>query len=499
MRGKVGQNVSYFKNFAGRVLIDAAKQGETPVQVGADLKWVVFVGVNKGDKGYDGEYAVTADEPFDFKITGGSPAKITGPGVVTVTVGDRPNVTPQLQLLFANRTTLPKGIRVIRPGYSFAQADAQVFTTEYRDLLGRMNVGCIRLMDALRTNGSECTDSWCDPAATLWSVEGIGAPLEPLVALAGQLDADVWMNVPHKGTNEYARKAAQLFLAKLGPRRRVYLEYGNELWNDGNETFKIAADYVKAQGAAVGLTGRQWAAKRSAEIAAIFLDEFKDQAYRVVPILAGATNDSGVLTDGLKYLADKPNPFKALTVAGYFNAPRTATTPDEVFAGLTANARALWAGVQMAKFDAQVKSGPYEKVIYEWTASIETGSDTLPALVNVDPRIAEPIAAWGDGAFGAGVTQACHFVPLAKFGNKGYAATDDVAKWTAKADALAQLSAAHPHPLAMSPEEQRIAALEAQVKALQADLAAATAEATAAKAVAVERGNKIEAAQNALR
>lgn len=490
IRGKVGENLSYFKNYAGRVLIDAAKQGEVPALVGADLKWVVFVGVSKGDKGYDGDYAITADEPLDFKITGGSPAKITAPGVVTVTVGDRPNITPQLQLLFMGRATLPKGIRVIRPRYTAEQATSQVFTTEYLDLLKNLNVGCIRLMDALRTNSSECTDNWCDPAATLWSVRGIGAPLEPLVLLANQLDADVWMNVPHKATDAYVRKAAELLLARLGPRKRVYLEYSNEAWNTGAGFSQ--SEYMKDQGAAAGLTARQFYAKRAAEVAAVFLDVWKDQAWRVVPILAGATNDSGVLTDGLKYLAGKPNPFRALSVAGYFNCPRTATTPDEAFAGLTLNARALWAGVQMAKFDAQVKSGPYEKVIYEWTASIETGSETLPALVNVDPRIAAPIAAWGEGAFGAGVSMACHFVPIAEFGNKGYAATDDVSKWTAKAEALAVLSAAHPHPPALSPQEQRIVELEAQ-------LAASQAEAAAAKAIAVERGNKIEAAQAALK
>lgn len=452
MRGLIGQNLSYLKPFAGRILIDAAKQGETPVVTPAGLRWEVIA---KGTpEGFNGDYDLFADERFNVSITGGSPASLLIHAAVgaevaqrfTVKMAAKPGQTAQLHLLFPGRTKLPKGIRLIRPGYTFEQAAQQVWTNEYLDLLRKLNAGTLRFMDAQRINGSEVTDRWLEPEFALWSVKGMGCPLAPLFDLAQLVNADPWVCVPAKATDGWVRRAAKeatIGLTCRGTPRRCIVEYGNELWNNGNESFKLAWQYTVDQGAAVGLTNRQWAAKRASEVAAIFVEEFTaaGMADLLVPVLCGATNDSGVLGDMLLYLKGKPNPFKALAVAGYFGAPRTAKNADEVFAGLTDSAKALHAGKQMQKFNAQVASGPYEKFIYEWSPSIETGVAGLPAVVNTDPRIADSVRAWGAGWDGG---PACHFCAIADFGGAGWAATDAVEKFTPKCAALAEISAAKP-------------------------------------------------------
>lgn len=470
MRGFLGSNVSYLKSYSGRVCIDAAKQAEVPVQVGADLRWEV---ITKGTpEAFNGVYLLLAQEPFEVQATGGSPASVSVTGAQTkaIILRAQPGQSAQLHLLFPNRTALPKGIRLIRPGYTVEQADKQVFTTEYIDLLKKLNTGCIRLMDVMRTNGSECTDSWCDPSETLWGVKGRGAPLQPMIVLAKALDADAWVNIPHKATDLYVRNAALTLLAGLAVTQRVYLEYSNEAWNTAvNQQGRPAfpqTNYVRDKGDELAKTdnrffakdrtvrGRWFYANRASEIASIFMGVFKGQEYRVVPMLAGQTGDSSVLSDALGY-GWKP---KAVAVAGYFNAG----SPDP-----------LWSGKQMEKFAATAVG--YEKLIYEWT--------NVNANVN-DPANAAEIEAWAKGATAAGVSMACHFVPLADPTSK-YAATNEAGTWTAKCEALASASLARPHPYAEKPPEPdprdvEIASLKAKVAEVTSDfiLAADTLHAT---------------------
>jgi hypothetical protein len=241
----------------------------------------------------------------------------------------------------------------------------------------------------------------------------------------------VWFNVPHKATDTYVRAAATKLRNGTQPARRVYVEYSNETWN--NAAGFPQTEYMRAQGdllaatdnrfLAVGRTirGRYFNAKRASELAAIFFKEFKGQEHRVVPMLAGQTGDSSVLRDALAY-GWKP---KAVATAGYFASG--------------ADPAAFWTGKQITKFN-ETAAG-YEKLIYEWS--------------NVDAKVDGPtngfeLAGWMKGAMAAGVSMACHFVPLADSGSK-YAATNEVSQWTAKAQGLADISAAHPHPYAEAP------------------------------------------------
>lgn len=472
MRGRIGENCSYAKSFSGRVLIDAAKQAETPQPAEGGVRWEV---ITKGTPdGFNGVYTLAAAEPFEVRITGGSPARIVAPDKIEMAA--RPGQTAQLHLLFPGRADLPAGIRLIRPGYTAEDADRQVFTTEYIALLARLNTGVVRSMDWQRTNGSEIVgwDTRGKVTDALWGVKGRGGPIEPVVTLCNTIDADLWFCVPHKADDDYCYRAARLVRDTLAPASRAYVEYSNEAWN--NAPGFPQTEYCRAMGDADPAAwaawpdpgqrtqrGRWWYAKRSSEVAAIFAEAFRGERYRLVTMLAGQTGDSSVLRDALAY-GWRPD---ALATGGYFNAPRGATV-DEIFAGFAASARAVYSGTQHQKFHATADAAGCRKLIYEWTGAID--STDLAEAVNADPRIAEVYAAAGEGLDRFEV--AAHFVPVADKGSK-YAATTEVGTWTAKCAALADLSAARPHPHATDPKDQRIAELAAERDALRARITAA--------------------------
>ena len=59
-----------------------------------------------------------------------------------------------------------------------------------------------------------------------------GVALELLVQLANQSGADPWFCIPVRADDDYVRNFARTVLAGLDPKRTVYLEYGNEIWNE---------------------------------------------------------------------------------------------------------------------------------------------------------------------------------------------------------------------------------------------------------------------------
>jgi hypothetical protein len=497
VRGMVGENLSYLKPQSGRILINAGAQGELPVQTPAGLRWQVFIGP-KGSRAYDGTYVVKADAAIDFGITGGSPAKIIAPGVVAVAV-TRDDQSPQLNLLFPGRTELPAGIMVLRPSspptpqnplgttYTEQQAREQVFTDEYLAMMRRFNPGVIRAMDWQRTNGSTVV-KWadrCTPQDAIWGVKGKGGPIEPVIDLCNALNADLWVCVPHGADDDYVRQLLTLIRSRLKPGLRVYVEYSNEVWN--TDPGFTQTPWMKQQAALVGMTYRRFYAKRASEIDAIGREVFNDQPERFVVILAGQTGDSSVLRESLAF-GFKPG---AVATGGYFDAPATATSPDAVFATFPATARAVYAGTQIAKFNDLAAQGPYRKLIYEWTGVVPSA---LAAATRDDPRWGGVMLAAGAGIFGNGFEAACVFVPLSDSESK-YAATDDVGRWTWKAESLANLSAAHPLPLV---GDDPVVRLEMKVNDLSAALAAKQAEAAQAAAERDDAKGRIENARRAL-
>ena len=115
----------------------------------------------------------------------------------------------------------------------------------------------LRFMDWLQTNQTVQTDWSGRPTPTqafwgIWSSPGAGnvdpmpqgVPVEVLVALCNQINADGWFNMPPLSTNDYVTQFATLVhnggtdssgrvWNGLNSNLKAYVEYGNEIWNNG--------------------------------------------------------------------------------------------------------------------------------------------------------------------------------------------------------------------------------------------------------------------------
>ena len=67
-----------------------------------------------------------------------------------------------------------------------------------------------------------------------------GVPLELMLDLANRLEADPWFCMPHLADDAYIKQFAQMVKANLKPNLRAWVEYSNEVWNNGFKQTKYA-------------------------------------------------------------------------------------------------------------------------------------------------------------------------------------------------------------------------------------------------------------------
>lgn len=82
-------------------------------------------------------------------------------------------------------------------------------------------------------------------------VSRAGASIEDMVDIANQIGADPWFLMPYSADDTYVRGFAKLVHQRLDPQRVVYVELGNEIWNDMFD----AAQQAEREGLALGFGG----------------------------------------------------------------------------------------------------------------------------------------------------------------------------------------------------------------------------------------------------
>ncbi len=117
-----------------------------------------------------------------------------------------------------------------------------------------------------------------------------GMPVEVMIDLVNELNADVWFNMPHHASDDYMAKFAELTEARLNAGQRVYIEYSNEVWNDGF----YQSEWVKARGEEMWPESNESGFKkllsyygvRSAEMCNIWKAAFSTNPERVICVIA---------------------------------------------------------------------------------------------------------------------------------------------------------------------------------------------------------------------
>lgn len=225
-------------------------------------------------------------------------------------------------------------IHMMRPGYALNGPD--VFTKEF--ITAMQGFKTIRGMEFTSTNTNP-QQSWSERTKPGYfgSTGSSGQSWELMIALANAAGRDIWLNVPARADDDYIRKLAQLVKfgsdgslpytsvrtnpvhAPLNSGLKVYVEYGNEVWNSGPGFYcfgwalQLAKTYMGDITHPIAFDGaqtdqyvalRRWIAYRSSSISLAFREVFGDSAMMttVRPILAGQVgNGNNYLSTGLAW------------------------------------------------------------------------------------------------------------------------------------------------------------------------------------------------------
>ena len=182
-----------------------------------------------------------------------------------------------------------RNVRVVREEYFPAYQSGQLFNPEYLEKLRGFNV--LRFMDWMVTNtifkpdGTSVNSSkphhllgaglldWADRPRMQDARWDRGVPVEAMVHLANELDADPWFNMPINASDDYVRGFARYVKEHLEPGRKVHVELSNEVWNWGFRQ----AHYARAQAErewGEGANYMEWYGKRTAQVGEIWNREF---------------------------------------------------------------------------------------------------------------------------------------------------------------------------------------------------------------------------------
>jgi hypothetical protein len=147
----------------------------------------------------------------------------------------------------------------------------------------------LRFMDWMTTNANP-PGLWTQrPRPEHVSYATTGVPIEVMVRLANELQADPWFCMPHLADDEYVRLFAEYVRDNLDPDLTAYVEHSNEVWNWIFPQTHYANDQGRARWTptsdpadAPGNSFMQWHGMRTAQICDIWKQNvFAGQTHRV--------------------------------------------------------------------------------------------------------------------------------------------------------------------------------------------------------------------------
>ena len=287
-----------------------------------------------------------------------------------------------------------RDLRMIRPGYD--EGETRRFDDAF---LRRLEpFAAVRVMEWGGVNRSDAR-AWSDrvaPTDFLRTGPG-GVSYEDMIALANESGKDLWICVPDGASDDHARRLARLLHDRVAPTIHVYLELGNELWDQSFPQAKRIAETARGDGSLSFdddyRRSGQKAAKRLAEVAAIAREEFGGEASRLVPVLSGQSVNPAFLAAGLDYLDGRFGHARdhvgAIAIAPYLNLEsdrdRPGLTSDELFASMQRNLRGE---LTRAISEHAALSSKHEipLMAYEWGQHLTPRHRATGAKVNVQVK-----------------------------------------------------------------------------------------------------------------
>lgn len=214
-----------------------------------------------------------------------------------------------------------RNISVVREDRVAALAAGELFNPDW---LARLRgARLLRFMDWMATNDSTLAhfEDRPKPEDFTWARNGV--PMEVMIALANELQADPWFTLPHPADDALARGYAEMVRDGLAPGLTAHVEFSNEIWNRQFAQARWAEEQGQARWGRPD-TWVEFAALRAAEVMDIWAQAFAGQPDRLVRVIGVQTGWLGLedlILNGPDLAAegiDLSGRFDAYAVAGYF-------------------------------------------------------------------------------------------------------------------------------------------------------------------------------------
>jgi hypothetical protein len=284
----------------------------------------------------------------------------------------------------------------------------------------------IRFLDWQHVNDNADV-SWSARAtpASSSQVSIAGASIEDMVDVANRVGANPWFLMPYKADEEYIRQFAQLVHDRVNPGRTVYVELGNEVWNDMFD----AAQQAEREGVAFKLaTGDpkraqmlRYAAK-TREAMKVWTEVFADRPGQLVRV-ASSQHAWPDLAEMILGSGDTAQWVDALATAPYIWLEldgMDVSDVDRVFAEMPA---AIDRTMKMAEQNREIAARYGKRLItYEGGQHLVTRNLALARALQRDPRMGDVyrryLAEW-DNRMGGLLTLYASNAPIAEYGSWG--------------------------------------------------------------------------------
>jgi hypothetical protein len=261
-------------------------------------------------------------------------------GVLTADITiDKPTGTEfSLSWKVTGTLTGAQNIKMIKPGYA---DDSQIFTNEIKAFVAPFRV--IRYMDLLETNDSETTDwnTQQQESASTYS-GGKGVNMATVVKFANFTKKHLWINIPHKATDDYLTNLKTLLEGTLDPTLHVWIEWSNEVWNGIFDQFQDNIDAAQAEITAGdvqlndngAITNTFYLGRRRVAKMLMHAQSILGTSSQFRYVLAGQFVDTSVVQKGLdyitKYFGPPKNYIHSIAVATYYNCGKDAVLGADI-------------------------------------------------------------------------------------------------------------------------------------------------------------------------
>jgi hypothetical protein len=284
----------------------------------------------------------------------------------------------------------------------------------------------VRFLDWQRTNDN-IDVSWATRTLPEDSTQiaARGASIEDMIEIANRTGADPWFLMPYKADEQYIRQFALLVREKLDPKLTVYVELGNEVWNDVFD----AAEQAKREGLTLKLGNGDPTRARMVRYAQkvraamkIWTDVYADRPDHLVRV-AATQHANPDLANIVLDDADTAKWVDALATAPYiwFDLNGFGTGDlDQIFAAMPG---AIDNTMKFAEQNRDIaRKHRKQYITYEGGQHLVTSDLKLAVAIQRDPRMADVyrryLAEW-DKRIRSTLTLYASTTPIAEYGSWG--------------------------------------------------------------------------------